>query len=58
MVFIGRPVLWGLAWNGQAGVEKTLDMLKAELDQAMALSGVTNVSDIDRSLLVVPKSSL
>ena len=46
-------MLWGLAWKGQEGVERTLEMLHGELDQAMALSGVTQVKDIDEELVVL-----
>ena len=53
LVCIGRPVLWGLTLNGQKGVKLTLDMLKKELDLAMALSGCTDVNDIDRNLLKI-----
>ena len=38
-VFIGRPVLWGLACNGQEGVEKVLEVLRDEFRTAMMLSG-------------------
>ncbi len=38
---VGRPILWGLAHNGQKGVENIVEILKAELDLAMALSGRT-----------------
>ncbi len=38
-VFIGRPVLWGLAYQGREGVEKVINMLKDELTLAMKLSG-------------------
>ena len=38
-VFIGRPVLWGLAYRGEEGVEKVLKILKEELRVAMMLSG-------------------
>ena len=51
MVFIGRPVLWGLAFDGQAGVELTLNILKKELDLAMSLSGNTDVKNVDRDLV-------
>ncbi len=52
LVTIGRPVLWGLALNGQAGVELTLELLKKELDLAMALSGITDVQDVNRNLVL------
>jgi 4-hydroxymandelate oxidase len=48
---IGRPYLWGLATDGQAGVERILALLRAELERAMALSGRPTVADIDSSLL-------
>ena len=38
-VLLGRPYLWGLALDGQAGVETVLRMLLAELDLTLALSG-------------------
>ena len=38
-VFIGRPVLWGLAYSGQEGVEKVFDILINELKTAMMLAG-------------------
>lgn len=38
-IFIGRPVLWGLAYNGEAGVTSVIRLLKKELDLSMALTG-------------------
>ena len=35
-VMIGRPYLWGLAADGQAGVENVLDVLKTGIDSALA----------------------
>jgi lactate 2-monooxygenase len=40
-VCLGRPYLWGLAVDGQAGVETVLKMVLAELDLTMALCGYT-----------------
>ena len=51
MVCIGRPVLWGLAYGGQKGVELTLDILRKELDLAMSLSGSTDVNKINPNLV-------
>lgn len=51
-VLVGRPVLWGLAISGEAGVQHILEILRDELDLAMALSGCANLQDIDRSLVV------
>ena len=38
-VFIGRPVLWGLAYRGREGVEQVLQILRDELTLAMQLAG-------------------
>ena len=38
-VFIGRPVLWGLAYKGSEGVENVLTILRDELKLAMMLAG-------------------
>jgi isopentenyl diphosphate isomerase/L-lactate dehydrogenase-like FMN-dependent dehydrogenase len=40
-VLLGRPYVWGLALEGQAGVETVLKMVLAELDLTMALCGYT-----------------
>ncbi|WP_089158202.1 alpha-hydroxy acid oxidase [Micromonospora sp. NBS 11-29] len=40
-VLVGRPVLWGLAVGGVAGVRRVLDLLHADLDRALALAGAT-----------------
>lgn len=45
-VCIGRAYIWGLAAFGQPGVEKVLDMLKAELSMVMGQMGVQSVADI------------
>lgn len=50
-VLVGRPILWGLAVNGRAGVADVLAMLRRELDLAMALCGSSNLAEIDRSLV-------
>ena len=50
-VMIGRPVLWGLATGGEAGVRRVLELLKNELDLAMALCGTPRLSDLSRDLL-------
>ncbi len=51
-VGIGRPVLWGLAAGGQAGVEDVLSILAEELDLAMALAGAPGVRAITEDLVV------
>jgi len=50
-VLVGRPYLWGLALDGQNGVETVLRSLLAELDLTMALSGATSLAEIDSGLL-------
>jgi 4-hydroxymandelate oxidase len=45
-VLVGRPVLWGLAAEGEEGVVKVLTLLRAEVDLAMALCGVRRLSEI------------
>ena len=50
-IMLGRPVLWGLAVGGQAGVKRALDLLTAELDLALALCGVTDVGKVPRDLI-------
>ncbi|XP_062008781.1 peroxisomal (S)-2-hydroxyacid oxidase GLO4-like isoform X2 [Rosa rugosa] len=48
-VLVGRPVIYGLAANGENGVRKVMKMLKDELELTMALSGCPSVKDITRS---------
>lgn len=50
-VLVGKPVLWALAILGQQGVLRLLQMLQAELRQAMALLGCNSVRDLDRRFL-------
>jgi 4-hydroxymandelate oxidase len=46
-VSIGRPYIWGLAAFGQPGVERVLEMLKAELAMVMAQMGARTMGEID-----------
>ena len=48
---IGRAYVYGLGAAGQAGVTRALDILRAELDVSMALTGVHNIQDIDRRVI-------
>jgi isopentenyl diphosphate isomerase/L-lactate dehydrogenase-like FMN-dependent dehydrogenase len=48
---LGRPYVWGLALDGQAGVELVLRCLLAELDLTLALSGYTAIAQVDRASL-------
>jgi isopentenyl diphosphate isomerase/L-lactate dehydrogenase-like FMN-dependent dehydrogenase len=51
-VGIGRPYIWGLASFGQEGVEKVLDILRAELMIAMRQAGTRSIAEINRSYVV------
>ena len=56
-VLLGRPVLYGLAVGGEAGVARVLSLLRDELELAMALSGCARLEDINRDLLIFPVKS-
>ena len=51
-VGIGRPVIWGLAVDGEAGVGRILDLLAGELEQSMALTGMASLSALSPGLIV------
>jgi len=53
-VMIGRAYLWGLAANGQAGVENVLDILRAGIDSALLGIGRSSVKDLTPNDLVIP----
>ncbi|GAB3577482.1 mycofactocin biosynthesis FMN-dependent deaminase MftD [Amycolatopsis endophytica] len=53
-VLIGRAYLWGLAANGQAGVENVLDILRGGIDSAVLGLGKTSIHDLTRDDVVVP----
>ncbi|OIT36554.1 PREDICTED: peroxisomal (S)-2-hydroxy-acid oxidase-like [Nicotiana attenuata] len=53
-VFIGRPVVFSLAVNGEAGVRKVLHMLHGELELTMALSGCRSIKEITRDHIMAP----
>ena len=50
-VAIGRPVLWGLALDGEEGVREVLELLRRELDRALTLCGCGSVHDASPDLL-------
>jgi L-lactate dehydrogenase (cytochrome) len=49
---IGRPYMYGLAAKGRPGVTQVLELLRNEIDLALALSGNTRLSALNRSSLV------
>jgi 4-hydroxymandelate oxidase len=50
-VGIGRPVLWGLAVDGEAGVGRILDLLTEELEHVMALAGAPGLPSLTPDLV-------
>lgn len=53
-VMIGRAYLWGLAANGQAGVENVLDILRGGIDSALMGLGHASVHDLSPADILVP----
>ena len=53
-VMIGRAYLWGLAANGQAGVENVLDILRGGIDSALLGLGQSSIHDLTPDDLVIP----
>lgn len=53
-VMIGRAYLWGLAANGQAGVENVLDLLRGGIDSTLMGMGVSSIHDVTADDLVLP----
>lgn len=50
-VWVGRPAIWGLAYAGQSGVEKMIDILYEDFRRCMALCGCNSVAEIKRTCL-------
>ena len=50
-VLMGRPLFWGLAVDGEAGVSTVMGFLKDELAQAMGMCGRPTIDSIDTSLI-------
>jgi len=55
-VLIGRAYAYGLGAAGEAGITRALEILRADLERALALLGCESVSQIDRSFVDVPAS--
>ncbi len=53
-VMIGRAYLWGLAANGQAGVENVIDVIRGGIDSALLALGRSSVDELSRSDVIVP----
>ena len=54
-VMIGRASLWGLAANGQAGVENVLDILRSGIESALLGLGHSSVSQLSPDDLIIPE---
>jgi isopentenyl diphosphate isomerase/L-lactate dehydrogenase-like FMN-dependent dehydrogenase len=57
-VLLGRPVMFGLALDGQKGVERILELLKRELELAMVLAGCSSLQDIRKDLVMEYPASM
>jgi isopentenyl diphosphate isomerase/L-lactate dehydrogenase-like FMN-dependent dehydrogenase len=51
---IGRAYLWGLAANGQAGVENVLDVLREGIDSNLLGLGKASITELSTDDLVIP----
>jgi len=54
-VMIGRAYLWGLAANGQAGVENVLDILRGGIDSALMGLGRSSIHDLTPADILIPE---
>ncbi|KAF2098592.1 hydroxyacid oxidase 2-like protein [Rhizodiscina lignyota] len=57
-VWIGRPALWGLAYDGERGVELVLKILQEELKICMGLAGCSSTKQINASFLVQARDAM
>jgi L-lactate dehydrogenase (cytochrome)/glycolate oxidase len=53
-VMIGRAYLWGLAANGQPGVENVLDLLRGGLDAGLMALGKTSIAELGPDDVIIP----
>lgn len=51
-VLVGRPYLWALTLDGEAGVLELLQRFRSELTAALALAGQPDATDVDRDIVV------
>ena len=52
---IGRAYLWGLAANGQAGVENVLDIMSGGIDSALRGLGKSSIHELTREDILIPE---
>ena len=53
-VFVGRPLFWGLSYDGADGVKLMLDILRNEFDRSLSYCGFNKISEINASAINVP----
>ena len=53
-VMLGRAYLWGLAAEGQPGVENVLDIMRAGIDSALMGMGKASIHDLNPDDVLVP----
>jgi 4-hydroxymandelate oxidase len=49
---IGRAYIWGLAANGQQGIEHVIEMLRQEIDSAMNQLGISDIADMNEDMVI------
>ncbi len=54
-VMLGRAALWGMAANGQAGVENVLDIMRMGIDSSLLALGHNSIHDLSPSDLIIPE---
>jgi len=57
-VMIGRATLWGLAANGQAGVENVLDLLRSGIESALRGMGKSSIHELSQDDVLIPDGFL
>jgi L-lactate dehydrogenase (cytochrome) len=57
-VMIGRAWAWSVAARGQVGVSHMLEVMKADIDVALGLTGSNSFADLDRGSLHQPEIAL
>jgi L-lactate dehydrogenase (cytochrome) len=55
-VLCGRAYAYGLAAAGEAGVNRAIEILRADLDRTMRLLGCASIAELDRSYVEVPSN--
>ena len=50
-VGVGRPIIWGLAVNGEQGAARILSILRKDFELAMRLCGCTSIDEIQKALV-------